>query len=81
MLNGSVKDLDPGESFDLTIGFTPKSFMDYEIQLVVESNDPDEPKARADTIGHGSEWTCCCTADVQERKWTTYIGTAKGKCF
>lgn len=55
-LSGSVIDLEPGESFDLTVNFTPQSFMDYEIQLVVASNDPDEPKAKADAIGHGSEY-------------------------
>ena len=55
-LSGGIVDLAPGESFDLTVTFTPQSFMDYEIQLVVASNDPDEPKAKADAIGHGSEY-------------------------
>ena len=52
-LTGKVEDLQPGKSFELTIDFTPQSYMDYEIQLVVESND-DTPKAY-DAIGHGSD--------------------------
>jgi len=54
-LQGSPIDLAPGESFELTLNFTPALLMDYEIDIIVDSNDPDEPEASADVIGHGSE--------------------------
>jgi hypothetical protein len=54
-LSGEVRDLDPGESFQLTVDFAPAAYMDYDVDVVIVSNDPDEPESTVDAIGHGSE--------------------------
>ena len=42
------------ESFTFTINFTPTLLFPYDLDLIVESNDPDEPEARVDVLGQGA---------------------------
>lgn len=53
--DGSPQVVAPGESFDFQVEFTPAAIADYEVNVVVESNDPDEARAFVDAIGSGAE--------------------------
>ena len=54
-LSGAAKDLAPGESFELSVGFTAAALAEYKVDVEVESNDPDTPVAQVGVIGNGAE--------------------------
>ena len=47
--------LGPGESFDFEVTFTPLTYTDYDIDVLISSNDPDEPVTDVAATGQGSE--------------------------
>lgn len=52
--NGQAQSLAYEESQTFSINFTPTLLFDYEIELVVESNDPDEGVAKVEVLGRGA---------------------------
>ena len=50
--NGQATSLEFDESTTFTIDFTPTLLLDLD--LIVESNDPDEPQAMVDVLGQGA---------------------------
>lgn len=54
-LDGAPRDLQPGEAFDVQVGFTAAAFTDYQVQLEVDSNDPYARTTTADITGRGAE--------------------------
>jgi hypothetical protein len=51
---GPVK-LEYGESAQFEVTFTPTAWLDYDINVVVESNDPDESTVKVEALGTGAE--------------------------
>ena len=52
--NGQATSLAFDESTTFTIDFTPTLLFPYDLDLIVESNDPDEPQAMVDVLGQGA---------------------------
>ena len=51
----NTQTLATNESISLTIAFTPTLYLDYEVDLTVTSNDPDEGVATVPASGSGEE--------------------------
>ncbi|MBM76230.1 MAG: hypothetical protein CMK59_12575 [Proteobacteria bacterium] len=43
-----------GTSVPVNLMFSPEYFLDYEVELVVQSNDPDESSSEVPVYGHGA---------------------------
>ncbi|MEC8380026.1 MAG: hypothetical protein VXZ96_06885 [Myxococcota bacterium] len=52
--NGQATSLEFDESITFTINFTPTLLFPYDLDLIVESNDPDEPQAVVNVLGQGA---------------------------
>lgn len=52
--NGQATTLEFEQSSTFTINFTPNLLFPYDLDLIVESNDPDEPESRVDVLGQGA---------------------------
>ncbi len=53
--NASELTLAYGESHTFEVNFTPTAWVDYEIEVQVSSNDPDESRVDVPTQGNGAE--------------------------
>ena len=53
--DGVPRVLAPGASFTFEVGFTAGAIQDYDIDVVIASNDPDEAEVAVPTIGRGGE--------------------------
>jgi len=52
--NAMIESLDFDESFSFDVDFTPGLFLDYDVDLVFESNDPNSASYFVDTTGKGA---------------------------
>jgi len=53
--NGSEIILAYQDTYTFEVNFTPNAWVDFEIDVDVRSNDPDEPKVEVPTTGSGAE--------------------------
>ncbi|MCB9758254.1 MAG: choice-of-anchor D domain-containing protein [Alphaproteobacteria bacterium] len=54
-LDGQPINLQPNESFTFDVTFTPTAWTRFEVDVVVVSNDPDEPEVAVGLMGDGGE--------------------------
>jgi hypothetical protein len=52
---GGPMSLSLGETATFEVTFTPSAWLDFDVNVLVESNDPDEPTVRVDALGTGAE--------------------------
>lgn len=64
--DGSGFTLATGESRTLSVGFTPTAWVDYEVAVEIESNDPDEAVVDVTTLGFGAGDTMFEQSFVQD---------------
>lgn len=53
--DGQPQVLAPGESFTFDVDFTAGAIVDYEVEVQIDSNDPDTATAVVDALGSGAE--------------------------
>ena len=51
---GTSLSLEYGEQTTFAVTFTPAAWLDYDVNVVVASNDPDEPEAKVEALGTGA---------------------------
>ena len=53
--DGAPAVLATGESITVVVDFTPTAWLDYDVDIKISSNDPDEATVRVDLLGTGAE--------------------------
>ena len=51
---GDVAELELNEKYTFSVKFTPTAYVTYEVQVDIQSNDPDEEKVEVPVIGTGT---------------------------
>ena len=64
--DGAPFTLATDETRTLTVGFTPTAWVDYDVAVEVESNDPDERVVEVEALGFGAQDTMYEQSFVQE---------------